>query len=166
MRPTLFSLTAASVAVLITSAVFAQGPDQERARSRRGGCCARMGDMEGMGSMEEMRDNLAAPRDSVQIAFRTEPDPPKAGENQFEATVKGPDGTPITDADVSVTFVMPAMPSMNMPEMRQTTRLTHAGRGVYRGKGDVAMAGRWQVTVSVARAGRPLGSKKLTVTAR
>lgn len=166
MRQTLFGLTVVTVAVFIASAVFAQQRDRGREDNRRCSCCAQMGNMANMNDMEQMRDTRAAPRDSVQIAFHAQPDPPKAGENQLEATVKTPGGTPITDADVSVTFLMPAMPSMNMPEMRQTARLAHAGGGVYRGKGEIPMAGRWEVTVSVGRGGQSLGSKTLTVTAR
>src|SRR5258705_12583479 len=38
----------------------------------------------------------------------------KTGDNQFEVMVKGADGKPLSDADVSVLFVMPAMPAMKM----------------------------------------------------
>src|SRR5207248_10624778 len=60
----------------------------------------------------------AAGASGVQITFRTLPDPPKTGENQLEATVKDASGTPIDDAEVTVQFLMPAMPTMNMPAMR------------------------------------------------
>ena len=61
---------------------------------------------------------------------------------------------------------MAAMPSMNMPEMRNSVALKHAGDGRYRGTGNVAMAGRWDVTVSVSKGGKEIGTRKLTVTAR
>jgi hypothetical protein len=102
----------------------------------------------------------------AQVVLRSEPDPPKAGENQFEVTVKNKNGKAITGADVSVVFVMPAMPAMNMAETRQTVKLTPAGEGVYRGKGKVPMAGRWNVTVTVSEHGRTLANKKLTITAK
>ena len=102
----------------------------------------------------------------IQIVFRSEPDPPKAGENQFEVTVKDKSGKAITDADVSVVFVMPAMPAMKMPAMRKTVKLEAASGGTYRGKGEVPMAGRWDVTVTVSQKGRELAKKKLTLTAR
>lgn len=165
MRRTLFGLTVVAVAVLVASAVFAQQRERGREGSRMCSCCARMGNMANMNDMEQMRDTRAAPRSSVQIAF-AQPDPPKVGANDLEVTVTAPGGSPVDDADVSVTFFMPAMPSMNMPEMRQTARLAHAGRGVYRGTGEIPMAGHWEVTVSVARDGQSLGSKTLTVTAR
>src|SRR5439155_8236486 len=40
----------------------------------------------------------AAPAQQLDIAFRSVPDPPKVGENQFEITVKDPSGKPIADA--------------------------------------------------------------------
>jgi YtkA-like len=36
-----------------------------------------------------------------------QPTAPKTGDNQFEVMVKGADGEPVNDADVSVTLVMP-----------------------------------------------------------
>jgi hypothetical protein len=47
----------------------------------------------------------------------------------------------VTDADVSVELFMAAMPSMKMPEMRNTVPLKHEGGGRYRGTGNVMMTG-------------------------
>jgi RND family efflux transporter MFP subunit len=105
-------------------------------------------------------------RPPLDITFRTQPDPPKTGEATFEVTVKDPSRGPVTDAEVSVTLFMPAMPTMNMPAMRNETRLPHAGNGVYRGAGLVMMAGRWDATVTVTRAGQPLGSKQFALVSR
>jgi Cu(I)/Ag(I) efflux system membrane fusion protein/cobalt-zinc-cadmium efflux system membrane fusion protein len=102
----------------------------------------------------------------TQITFRTVPDPPKTGDNQLEATVKDAGGKPIDDAEVSVQFFMPAMPTMNMPAMRSEAKLTPAGGGVYRGSGQVMMAGRWDATVTVVRGGQRLGTKQLPVVAK
>jgi RND family efflux transporter MFP subunit len=102
----------------------------------------------------------------TQITFTTVPDPPKTGENQLEATVKDASGKPIDDAEVSVQFFMPAMPTMNMPAMRSEAKLSPAGGGVYRGMGQVMMAGRWDTTVTVTRGGQRLGTKQLPVVAR
>jgi RND family efflux transporter MFP subunit len=103
---------------------------------------------------------------TLDITFRTQPDPPKTGESVFEVAVKDASGQPVADADVSVQLFMPAMPTMNMPAMRNETKLPHVGGGVYRGPGQVMMAGRWDVTVIVAKGGQPLGRKQLAVTAR
>ena len=103
--------------------------------------------------------------ESLDVTFRTASEP-RAGANTFEVTVRGPDGMPMADAAVTVGWFMPAMPSMNMPAMRGEAPLSHAGQGVYRGAGEIAMAGRWDVTVTVARAGQALGRKAFTLTAR
>jgi RND family efflux transporter MFP subunit len=100
------------------------------------------------------------------IAFHTVPDPPKVGDNQFEAVVKDANGTPIDDADVTVQLFMPAMPTMSMPAMRSEAKLSPAGRGTYRGMGQVMMAGKWDATVTVMRAGQRIGSKQLPVVAK
>jgi hypothetical protein len=102
----------------------------------------------------------------LDISFRTTPDPPKTGDNQMEVVVKDTTGKSIADADVSVQFFMPAMPTMGMPAMKSETRLTSAGGGTYRGSGQVLMAGRWEATVTVTRGGRPLGSTQVPVVAK
>jgi RND family efflux transporter MFP subunit len=102
----------------------------------------------------------------LDITFRTQPDPAQTGDNTFEVTVKNPNGQPIADADVSVTLFMPAMPTMNMPAMRNEAKLPPAGGGVYRGPGQVMMAGRWDVTVTVTRQGQRVGGKQFAVVAR
>jgi RND family efflux transporter MFP subunit len=108
----------------------------------------------------------AAAAAGTQITFRTLPDPPKIGDNQMEVTVTDAAGTPIDAAEVSVQFFMPAMPTMNMPAMRSEAKLTPAGGGLYRGSGQVMMAGRWDATVTVVRGGQRLGTKQLPVVAR
>jgi hypothetical protein len=90
----------------------------------------------------------------------------KAGDNQFEVMVKGTDGKPVSSADVSVLFVMPAMPAMKMAEMRNEVKLKPSGPGMYMGPGNVMMAGKWNVTVSVKQGGKEIGQKKLTLTAK
>jgi len=101
------------------------------------------------------------------ITFKTAPSPAKAGaDNQFDVTVKDAKGQPIADAEVSVILVMPAMPAMKMAEMRNEVKLKPAGGGTYSGTGQVMMSGKWNITVSVKQAGKEIGSKKLTLTAK
>jgi RND family efflux transporter MFP subunit len=106
------------------------------------------------------------PKLSLDITVRTTPDPPTTGENQFEVTVKDPAGKPIDNADVSLQFFMPAMPTMNMPATRNEVKLPAAGNGVYRGPGQVLMAGRWETTVTVSRNGQRLGAKQLPMVSK
>jgi RND family efflux transporter MFP subunit len=108
----------------------------------------------------------AAARETLEIRLQSRPDPPRSGENALEVTARDAAGRPITDADVTVTFFMAAMPSMNMPAMQNEARLTHAGGGVYRGAGQVMMSGRWDVTVTVSRGGRRIGSRTFGVMAQ
>ena len=95
-----------------------------------------------------------------------QPMQPKTGDNPFEVMVKGADGKPLADADVSVLFVMPAMPAMKMAEMRNEVKLKSAGAGKYTGTGQVMMAGTWTVTISVKQNGKEIGQKKATVSAK
>src|SRR3990172_1405704 len=104
----------------------------------------------------------AATPAAFDIAFRSQPDPPRTGENAaLEVTLKGEGGKPVTDAVVTVTFYMPAMPKMGMPEMKSSATLKHDAGGVYRGTGQVAMGGRWEVTISAVRDGKELANKKV-----
>jgi hypothetical protein len=100
------------------------------------------------------------------ITMRSTPAQLRAGENDLEVTVRDAQGAAVTDADVSVQFYMAAMPSMNMPAMRGNTKLVASGDGRYRGTTDVQMIGRWDVTITVARAGRVIGTSVLSLTAR
>ena len=89
----------------------------------------------------------------TRIELHADPDPMKAGQdNAFEVKVVGADGKPVTDAQVALTFIMPAMPSMNMPEMKSTVTLPwSADRSLYIGKGHPGMAGTWNVIVEARR---------------
>jgi len=111
-------------------------------------------------------DSVATPpTEKLSIDLAVSPEPLKAGPATLAATVKSADGRPIADATVTVVFAMAAMPSMNMPAMRVSARLTPTGGG-YRGSIDVPTAGRWDVTVSVIRGAERLGSRQLTIIVR
>jgi hypothetical protein len=112
------------------------------------------------------RAQASGQKPAVDIMLMSKPNPPKTGANTFEVMVKGPDGKPIVDADVSVTFFMAAMPAMKMPAMQNTVALKHVKDGTYSGTGNVMMAGKWDATVTVKRAGKEIGSKKFPITAK
>jgi YtkA-like len=107
------------------------------------------------------------PADSagVSIAFKLDPDPPRTGNNKLEVSLRQA-GAPVADAAVTAVFYMPAMPSMNMPEMRSTFALQSVGGGVYRGSGNLVMGGTWNVTITASRAAEKLGSGKFTILAK
>jgi RND family efflux transporter MFP subunit len=100
----------------------------------------------------------APAREGLDITFSSRPDPPRRGENTVEVTVKDAQGQSVIDATVEVSFFMPAMPSMGMPAIRSRAALPHAGGGTYRGTTEIS-AGRWDVNVTVSRAGQRVGTK-------
>lgn len=103
----------------------------------------------------------------VKISFAVEPDPPKGGaENTFRVTVTDAKGKLLPDAKVTVTLVMPAMPSMNMPEMRSSFEVPWmAAHNMYMGRGTVPLAGSWTVTVEVRKDGKLIGIHRTRVSA-
>jgi len=107
-----------------------------------------------------------APASNYTVTLQSEPAPPKGGsDGTFHVTVTGPDGKPVTDAQVQLTLVMPAMPSMGMGEMRSVANLTWNG-SEYVGKGTIPMAGAWNVTVEARRGGQLLGVYRTRFDAR
>jgi RND family efflux transporter MFP subunit len=105
-----------------------------------------------------------APKYSVTL--QSEPTEPKGGsEGTFHVRVTGPDGNPVADAQVQMTLVMPAMPSMGMGEMRTAIDLQWNG-SEYVGKGTVAMAGPWNITVEARRGDQLLGSYRSRLDAK
>jgi nitrogen fixation protein FixH len=106
----------------------------------------------------------ASKKPTVDIMLTSKPSPPKTGDNTFEVMVKDAAGKPITDAEVTAMFYMPKMGAM--PEMKNNVTLKHQKEGTYVGTGQVMMAGKWDVTVMVKRAGKEIGSKKFPVTAQ
>jgi hypothetical protein len=101
----------------------------------------------------------------MDIGVAMESNPPRAGDNAIGVTVRK-DGAPVNDATVTAVFSMPAMPSMNMPEMRSSAVLQPAGDGRYRGIGQLSMAGTWNVRITVTQDGRELGTKTLSIIAK
>jgi hypothetical protein len=63
-------------------------------------------------------------------------------------------------------LTMPAMPAMKMAAMHNDVMLKPAAAGTYTGTGQVPMAGKWNVTVSVKQGGKEVGQKKVTLTAK
>jgi Cu(I)/Ag(I) efflux system membrane fusion protein len=94
------------------------------------------------------------------ITLQSEPASLKGGsEGTFRVHLIGPDQKPLPDAQLRLTMMMPAMPSMGMGEMHGVVDLTWNG-SEYIGKGAVAMAGPWNVTIEARR------NRKLVATYR
>jgi hypothetical protein len=110
----------------------------------------------------------SVPSAAVRIELHADPDPLKAGEdNIFQAKVTGPDGKAVSDGDVTVTFLMPAMPSMGMPEMKSSIALRwSADHAMYIGTGRPGMAGLWTVLVEARRKDSVIATMRTHMTAR
>lgn len=95
----------------------------------------------------------------------SDPNPPHKGSNVFRVKLTDASGTPISGAETSVTFFMPAMPAMGMAAMRTPVTLNDKGRGLYEGSGDLGSGGTWQVTILAKKNGQTIASKQLSVNA-
>jgi RND family efflux transporter MFP subunit len=117
----------------------------------------------GAGGPAAAASPAAAP--PAKIELTTQPDPPHKGDNLFRVKLTNKDGTPISGAKVSVTFYMPAMPSMGMAAMKTSADLTDKGNGTYEGSGDLGSGGTWQVTLTAEKDGQRIAQRRLNVTA-
>ena len=107
----------------------------------------------------------AANGSQVSVDYSSNPSTPHMGSNMLRVKLTGAAGTPVTGAQVTVTFFMPAMPAMGMAAMRNVTTLSEKGAGVYEGAGEIQMGGTWQVTVLATKDGQTLAQKQVSVTA-
>jgi Cu(I)/Ag(I) efflux system membrane fusion protein len=105
---------------------------------------------------------------AAQIEFHADADPLKAGEdNPFHVKLTDASGKPIADAKVTVTLIMPAMPSMGMPEMKSSFELTWAeARQMYVGKGQPPMSGTWSVLVEARKNGNVIAATHTHLSAK
>jgi len=96
----------------------------------------------------------------AKLEFQADDNPMKAGQDSsFHAILTGANQKPIPDAQVTITFIMPAMPAMNMPEMRNSFALGWMpAQQMYMGKGQAPMAGAWTVIVEARRNGAVIAS--------
>ena len=103
---------------------------------------------------------------AFKITFRIDPDPPfGAKENTIHVTLADASGKSVADAQVGLTFVMPAMPAMNMAEMRNTAALKWNG-SEYVGPIQILMAGGWNVAIEARRGNELLATARAHVNAR
>jgi Cu(I)/Ag(I) efflux system membrane fusion protein len=129
-----------------------------------------MGAMAGMPGMDmgDMQKNAAAADKPAQkksgdltIALETQPLKPRLGENVVRLTISDAKGKPVQDAAVNVAF------AMNMPGMAPgSSGAKRVKDGVYEAKVNLAMAGAWEIAVSVQRPGQKPVQEKFTLTAR
>jgi RND family efflux transporter MFP subunit len=99
------------------------------------------------------------------VEITSEPDPPHKGSNIFRVKLSDASGAPISGAEVSVTFSMPAMPAMGMAAKRISVSLSEKGSGLYQGSGQLESGGTWQVTILARKNGQTVASKQLSINA-
>lgn len=105
------------------------------------------------------------PPEMAQVQLSTDPSPPRTGRNSLRVSLTGPDRKPITGAEVTASFFMPAMPAMGMAAMKNVVTLGDKGAGTYRGELQLQSGGTWQVTVLAKRGGKIIASRQLILTA-
>lgn len=101
----------------------------------------------------------------LNVEFATDPAPPRKGNNTIRVKLAESNGAPVSGADVSATFYMPAMPAMGMGAMTTTAKLNGTGGGTYEGPAALPSGGPWQVTISVQKNGKQLATKQIRVNA-
>jgi Cu(I)/Ag(I) efflux system membrane fusion protein/cobalt-zinc-cadmium efflux system membrane fusion protein len=118
----------------------------------------------GVTSSLAMAQNSPAAQ-KILVTLSTEPSPAQKGSNSVRVKLTDSEGRPVTGAEVTVTFFMPAMPAMNMAAMKTVIKGADKGGGMYEGKGDLASGGIWHVTITARENGQVIATKKLTVKA-
>src|SRR5712672_266851 len=99
------------------------------------------------------------------IELSSDPAPPRKGSNIFRVKLTDANGAPISGAEASVTFFMPAMPAMGMAAMRIPLTLRDKGNGLYESPGQLESGGTWQVTIVAKKNGQLIATKQLSVNA-
>ncbi|MGD0281560.1 MAG: FixH family protein [Dissulfurispiraceae bacterium] len=86
---------------------------------------------------------------NVEIMF--DKNPPSTGNNGVEIAIRDASGKSVTDAKVTVSYSMPAMPGMPAMNYKSAALLTGAK---YTATLNLSMSGSWNVSVKIAKAGK------------
>ena len=108
---------------------------------------------------------MNTPAEPVSVDFTTTPSPPQRGNNALRVRLTGAGNKPVTGAQVSATFYMPAMPAMGMAAVKKTIILADRSDGTYQGSLDLPSGGSYQVTLTATRQGETIATKQLSVNA-
>ena len=124
--------------------------------------------MAGMAGMEGMKMDTptkAGPMEKkvadLTLTLSTQPEKTKAGENTLRLKVTDKSGKPVTDAQVLFQYTM-AMPGMVLSKAEGK----RSKDGIYETKANLAMAGTWDVTVTVRRPGQKEIQERFKLTAQ
>lgn len=105
----------------------------------------------------------ASPITQAKAELTTQPSPPQKGSNTIRVKLTDPTGKPVSGAQVSVTFFMPAMPAMEMAAMKTVVQASDKGGGEYEGSGSLGSGGTWQVTINATQNGQIIANEQLTL---
>ncbi|MGH9535842.1 MAG: efflux RND transporter periplasmic adaptor subunit [Terriglobales bacterium] len=103
----------------------------------------------------------AAQPPQARIALTTQPAPPGAGANHLAVRLAGAGGHGIAGAQVTVRFLMPAMPAMGMAAEHAEAVLRDQGGGNYAGVVQLPSGGHWEVVVTASRHGQVIARRQL-----
>jgi Cu(I)/Ag(I) efflux system membrane fusion protein len=121
--------------------------------------------MEGMKGMETKAAARAGPQEKkvqdLTLTLATQPDKPKAGENLIRLKITDKAGLVVKDAQVFFVFNM-AMAGM-VPSKGEGKL---SKDGFYETKANLAMAGQWEVAVTIRRPGQKEVQEKFTLIAQ
>ena len=95
------------------------------------------------------------------LSLETQPAKPKLGENLIRLKIRDAKGAPVLDATVNMTSAM-TMPGMAVGK----ATAKHLKEGVYEATVNFAMAGTWEIGVTVQRPGQKPVQEKFTITAQ
>jgi RND family efflux transporter MFP subunit len=101
----------------------------------------------------------------VNADLSSDPTPPHKGSNTFRVKLTDAGGSPVSQADVNVTFFMAAMPEMGMAAMRASVTLSDKGGGLYEGSCQLESGGTWQVTILAKKNGQTIATRQLSLNA-
>jgi Cu(I)/Ag(I) efflux system membrane fusion protein/cobalt-zinc-cadmium efflux system membrane fusion protein len=117
----------------------------------------------GVGANAVPQASEAAPQ--VSIDFTSEPNPLVRGHNKVVVTVRNSKGAPISDAQVTVSFYMAAMPAMGMPAMRAQGTAIDQGNGAYAANIELPSGGTRSLTITASKEGHSIAIKQIDVSA-
>jgi hypothetical protein len=96
------------------------------------------------------------------VDVRIDRNPPVAGPNNVDISIKDPAGKAVTDAKVMVEYSMPAMPGMPAMSYKSDAQLKGSS---YKVAMNLSMAGSWNVAIKVNRGGKT-ETTKFTIDAK
>jgi multidrug efflux pump subunit AcrA (membrane-fusion protein) len=99
------------------------------------------------------------------VEFTSDPNPLVRGHNKVSVNIRDFKGTPISGAQVTISFYMAAMPAMGMAGMRAQGTAVDQGKGTYSANIDLPSGGTWSLTITASKGGNTIATKQVNVSA-